>query len=209
MLNNENELLIKKINSKKDYSSKEKTIELLKCKSNPFYFIYNYVYIPEHATGAPFKITNENLHPKMKRVIKSLYHYNKAILMASRQLGKSSIAACLIAWACIFYPGIQSVILNMKKKAGLQNLATIKFIIKNCPAWMVTNQPFKSKSDIVTYITLFNDSHVDVLFPSTIHDSSTVARSLTVPILYIDEGAFIKDMLKIYGLMPVPLFCKK
>lgn len=28
---------------------------------------------------------------------------------------------------------------------------------------------------------------------------STLARSLTSPILYIDEGAFIKDMVEIYG----------
>jgi len=121
----------------------------------------------------------------------------------------SSIAACMIAWAMVFYPGIQVTILNMKKKAGLQNLATVKFIINNLPKWMVTNKPVKSKSEIVTYLDLYNDSHLDVFFPSTVHDSSTIARSLTVPILYIDEVAFIKDMLKVYGLKLVPLFCKK
>lgn len=196
---------IKKNNS----SAKQKAIEWINCKNNPFYFIYNYVYIPEHATGGSVKLTSENLNPKMKRVVRSIYRYHKSILMASRQLGKSSIAACLIAWAMVFYPGVQVSILNMKRKAGLQNLTTVKFIIKHLPVWMITKKPFKSKSDIITYLDLFNDSHLDVFYPSTIHDSSTVARSLTVPILYIDEAAFIRQMLSIYGLMLVPLFYKQ
>jgi len=183
----------------KQTEAERKAIEWLNCKKNPFYFIYNYVYIPEHGTGGKIKLTSENLNPKMKRVIRALYKYHKAILMASRQLGKSSIAACLIAWALVFYPGIQVTILNMKKKAGLQNLATVKFIVNNLPTWMVTNKPIKSRSEIVTYLDLYNDSHLDVFFPSTVHDSSTIARSLTVPILYIDEVGFIKDMVKIYG----------
>jgi phage terminase large subunit GpA-like protein len=119
--------------------------------------------------------------------------------MASRQLGKSTIAACMIAWAIVFYPNNKAVILNMKQNAARNNLATIKFIINNLPSWMVTRSPFKSKSDIKTYFELFNGSRVDTFYPSTIHSSSTLARSLTVPILYIDESAFIRDMSEIYG----------
>jgi len=198
MLNVDKEQIISGL-SKQKLNSQQKAIEWLRCKSNPFYFIYNYVYILEHATGASVKLTSENLQPKMKRTIRSLYRYQNTILMASRQLGKSSIAACMISWACVCYPGIRAVILNMKRNAGLQNLRSVKFIIENLPSWMVTNKPLKSKSDIVTYLTLFNDSHLDVFYPSTYHDSSTVARSLTVPILYIDEAAYIRDMFSIYG----------
>lgn len=111
----------------------------------------------------------------------------------------STIAACLIAWVTVFYSGTKAVILNMKQNAGLNNLAMIKFIISNLPSWMVGKKPFKSKSDIKTYFDLFNGSHVDVLYPSTVHDPNTLARSLTVPILYIDESAFISHMKKIYG----------
>src|SRR6056297_2353024 len=199
MLNQSNEKIIQKINKKTKDSSKEKALEWFRCKQNPFYFIYNYVHIPEHGTGGSFKLTADNLHPKMKRTVKSLYNYNKAVLMASRQLGKSSIAACMIAWAAVFYPGIQAIILNMRKNAGQNNLKTIKFIVQNLPSWMVTKNPFKSKSDIVTYVTLFNKSHIDVFYPSTTHSADTLARSLTSPILYIDEAAFIRDMTTIFG----------
>ena len=199
MLNQSNEKIIQKINKKTKDSSKEKALEWFRCKQNPFYFIYNYVHIPEHGTGGSFKLTADNLHPKMKRTVKSLYNYNKAVLMASRQLGKSSIAACMIAWAAVFYPGIQAIILNMRKNAGQNNLKTIKFIVQNLPSWMVTKNPFTSKSDIVTYVTLFNKSHISVFYPSTTHSADTLARSLTSPILYIDEAAFIRDMTTIFG----------
>lgn len=59
--------------------------ELLLCRQNPFYFIYNYVKLPILADGLP--LTEELLHPKMKRVVKILYRYNRCVLMASRQRG--------------------------------------------------------------------------------------------------------------------------
>ena len=192
-------------NIDKQLTTEQKAIEWLRCKQNPLYFIFNYCYLPETGTGGFFKVTPMNLHPKMKMVVRSIFRFHKTILMASRQLGKSSIAALLISWAATFYPGIKAIVLNMKKNAGLNNLATIKFIIKSLPPWMTGGTPFKSKSDIVTYLTLFNDSRIDVFYPSTTHTSNTLARSLTSPILYIDESAFIRDMADIYGLHASPI----
>ena len=192
------ELVCKPI-SKKDIDINKRALEIKKCKDNPLYFIYNYVYIPEIATSMPFKLTTNNLHSKMKRVIRSIYRYNKVNLMASRQLGKSSVGAALMAWALVFHPGAKAIILNMKRLAGLQNLSTIKFIIQHLPTWMVSNKPFISKSEIVTYFKLFNGSRADVFFPSTIHSPSTLARSLSSSLLMIDEAAYIRAMRDIYG----------
>jgi hypothetical protein len=109
----------------------------------------------------------------------------------------STIAAIMIEWAMLFFMRIPCVILNMKKNAALKNLDRIKFIHDNLPNWMKI--PTDSKSDIKTYFTLKNQSRVDVYYPSTVHDPSTLARSLTIPILYIDEAAFITHMSKIFG----------
>ncbi len=154
--------------------------EIVKCRNNPLFFILNYCYIPE--TGGSLKYSSNIMHLKLRRTVRALFKYNLCVLMASRQTGKSTIAACLISWALVFYPKIRAVIVNMKQSAGLHNLAMIRFIIEKLPAWMVTEDPFKSKSNIKTYLDLFNDSHVEVLYPSTIHDSSTIARSLSIPI---------------------------
>lgn len=171
--------------------------EIWKCRTNPLYFIHNYCYLDEGGGQVLYK--KELMHNKMRRVVRSIYRFKKCILMASRQLGKSTIAACLVAWAMVFFPRNKAVILNMKQNAGKKNLSMIKFIIKNLPTWMVTDKPFKNKSDAVTYCELFNDSRIDVFYPATTHDPSTLARSLTVAVLYIDESAFIKYMEEIYG----------
>lgn len=178
-------------------SPTQQSLELLKCKQNPIYFILKYVYIPE--IGGEQKYNREMFHKKLKRVIRLILKYQKVAFMASRQHGKSTIMACLLAWALIFYPGIRAVILNMKKNAGLENLSKIKFIINNLPSWMVSKKPFKSKSDIKTYFELHNGSKCEVFYPSTIHSADTLARSLTSSILYIDEAAFIRNMADIFG----------
>lgn len=186
-------------NCNKQLSTKEKTVDWLRCKQNILYWIYNYAFLPESGTGGTFKITPDNLNKKMKMVIRAIHRYHKVVLTASRQLGKSSVAALLIAHSLIFFPKIKVIVLNMKKTAALNNLLTIKHIIQTLPSWMVTGNPFKSKSDIKSYLILFNDSRVDVFYPSTVHTASTLARSLTSPILYIDEAAFITHMDDIFA----------
>jgi len=103
----------------------------------------------------------------------------------------------MLEWSLIFYPRIECVILNFQKDAALKNLDRIKFIHNHLPDWMQI--PPTSKSDIKTYFTLKNGSKVQSFYPTTTHDPSTMARSLTIPILYIDEAAFIPHMDKIYS----------
>jgi hypothetical protein len=68
-------------------TSDRHALEVLKCRENPFYFIYNYVYVS--GIGSIYKITEDNFNEKLKRTIRSLMIHHKAILMASRQLGKA------------------------------------------------------------------------------------------------------------------------
>ncbi len=124
----------------------------------------------------------------------------RKMFLAGKQMiptHNSTIAAIMLDWAMVFFPKIECVILNMKKNAALKNLARIRFIHENLPDWM--RVPASSKSDIKTYFTLKNGSKVEVYYPSTTHDPSTLARSLTIPILYVDEAAFIAYMSEIYG----------
>jgi hypothetical protein len=172
--------------------------EWLNCRKNPLYFIQNYVYIPE--TGGMLKYDKNVLHPKLRRVIRITHKYHRCVLMASRQLGKSTVSACLLAWAAIFNPGLQSVILNFKKDAAIENLDRIKFIINNLPDWLRWTCERKDKSDRLSYLVLRNGSKIKVMYPATTQHPTTIARSLTIPCLYIDESAFIRNMREIYGL---------
>ena len=45
---------------------------------------------------------------------------------------------------------------------------------------------------------LFNESTVSVCYPSTIKSPDQLARSLTIPCLYVDEAAFIRHIDRIW-----------
>ena len=164
--------------------------EYLKCRSNPLYFIYNYVYIPE--IGGSMLMAPNRVHQKVRRVVRSLVRYNKVMFMATRQLGKSTISAAMLEWAINFFPGIPAIILNMRQIAALENLNKIKFIHSNLPDWL--RSPLKGKSERKTYLELINNSVVRTFYPSSTAGPDQIARSLTAPILYIDEVAFIRHI---------------
>ena len=176
-------------------TSKERALEFFKCRQNPFYFIYNYVYLEE--IGGKLKYSSDKMHYKMKRVIKSVYNFKFAILMASRQLGKSSLAACLLEWANNFYPNNKAMILNMSKDASLENLLKIKFIHSNLPTWLRVSLNYDGKRK--TYIEYSHNSIIKTFYPSSAIDPNTLGRSLTVPCLYIDEAAFIRHFDEAYA----------
>lgn len=92
--------------------------EFLRCRNNIFYFVHNYCHIGE--VGNPRLYTPDIMNRKYRRAIKSLHKYKKVIMMASRQLGKSSLAACLIAHAVTFFPGIKVVLFNMDYIISIQ-----------------------------------------------------------------------------------------
>jgi ArsR family metal-binding transcriptional regulator len=109
----------------------------------------------------------------------------------------STIASGILSWAANFFPSNRIVIFNFKKDAAQENLRKIRFINDNLPAWMKV--PRSSRSDIKTYLELQNGSRIDTFYPSTTTSPDTLSRSLSVPILYVDEAAFIPHMSEIYG----------
>lgn len=169
-------------------------LEYLKCRNNPLYFIYNYAYIPE--VGSSLLLSKEHVHNKLRRVVRSVYRYHKVIFMASRQLGKSTIASCLLIWAANFFPGIPIIILNMRQVAALENLSKIKFIHSMLPTWM--KSPIKGRAEKKTYLELDNNSLIRTFYPASNTGPDQIARSLTSPILYIDEVAFIRHIDIVY-----------
>lgn len=164
--------------------------EYLKCRSNPLYFLYNYVYIPE--IGGSMLMSADRVHPNVRRVVRSLVRYNKVMFMATRQLGKSTISAAMLEWAINFFPGIPAIILNMRQVAALENLDKIKFIHSHLPEWL--RSPLKGRAEKKTYIELENNSIVRTFYPASNSGPNQIARSLTAPILYIDEVAFIRHI---------------
>lgn len=186
------------INNNWEEVTAARALEWVRCRENPLYFILNYVYLPEiGGSQRSLKYSEELLHPKFRRVVRCLYRYHNVILMASRQLGKSTIAACMIAWAMNFFPNNRVAVMNMQKRYAQENLNRIKFILSALPKWMRIKPT--SRSEIKEYLTLANGSRCDTYYPSASTPPENIARSLTIPIIYIDEAAFIRHIDTIYA----------
>jgi hypothetical protein len=109
----------------------------------------------------------------------------------------STISAALLEWACNFYPYTPATILNANKSFALENLEKVKFIHNNLPSALRT--PLKYKGERKTTMEYKTNSIIRVFYPSPSTNAKTLARSLTSPILYVDECAFIPHMKDAYS----------
>jgi len=180
--------------------SNNNAIEYLKCRKSVFYFIYNYVKLSQ--VGGALQMNPSLMHPKMIETVKSTLVYHRCMLMATRQLGKSSVAAMMLEWVANFFPGTQIVIINMNKSAAQENLNKVKFIHRHLPSFLKTGM--KDNGNYKTYLEYENGSVIKTFFYSTTSSPDVMARSLTAPVLYMDEVGFINGIADAYGsAMPV------
>lgn len=176
-------------------TKQEQAIEFWRCRKNPFYFIFNYVKIPE--TGGVIKYEPDLMNGKFRQTVRALVKYHRCILMATRQLGKSTLVAALLEHALNFFPRNSVNIINANKPYAYANLQIVKFIHENLPSFL--RVPLKFHGDRKTFLEYSNGSIVRTFYPSASTTASALARSLTSPILYIDEAAHIRHIQEAYG----------
>ena len=176
-------------------TKQEQAIEFWKCRKNPFYFIFNYVKIPE--TGGIIKYEPDLMNGKFRQTVRSLVSFHRCILMATRQLGKSTLIAAMLEHALNFFPRNSANIINANKPYAYANLQIVKFIHENLPKFL--RVPLKFHGDRKTFLEYSNGSIVRTFYPSASTTASALARSLTSPILYIDEAAHIRHISEAYG----------
>jgi len=177
--------------SKEDFIAEE----IFKCRSNILYFIDNYVKIPESGGYMDYKL--DSVNKKLKRYIRSTIKYRRTIMMASRQLGKSTCSGIVLLWATMFFPGNRAVILNMKKQSAIENLKIVKFVHENLPEWLKV--PLRYKGERKTFIEFVNGSSIYTFYVSSATPPEQIARGMTVPIIVVDECAFISKIDEAFG----------
>jgi hypothetical protein len=168
-------------------------LEYYKCKVSPLYFIENYCSFPVVGGSIPVKESKTWYKtPRYRELVISLQEYDSAILLASRQLGKTTIVSFYVLWSLIFYPGIKAVLITLDMTRAKDFIKRIKDVMEGLPSWMRIK--YKSKSDVLTYLELVNGSKLQTFYPSGSNDPDKLGRGLTVPILVMDEAAFLKDL---------------
>jgi len=158
--------------------TKEQVEEILKCKNDIIYFAENYYHIITLDKG----LQKIKLYDFQKDLLKTIQNENRIIVLASRQVGKTTTYAIFCLWYILFYPEKSIAITANKERTAIEILDRIKTAYQELPWWL--------QQGIVNWgrreLRLENESKI-----IAVSTSSTAIRGFSMNVLIIDEMAFI------------------
>lgn len=158
----------------------EQAIEWVKCANDPKYFIENYCWIINIDKGlVPFK-----MYDAFDEYINSIHNNRWTILMASRQLGKTTTSAAYILWYVLFNKEVTVAILSNKAPTSREILSRFQLMYEYLPFWLQQG------------VVVWNKGSIQLENKSKVFTGSTTKsgiRSSSVNLLYIDEMAIIPN----------------
>lgn len=161
--------------------TKEQINELAKCKEDIFYFAENYYFIMNLDKGRKEKIV---LHPCQKKAVKKIVKERFTCLLASRQVGKSTMMALVALWYALFNKDYSVLLLANKESTAMEIFGRIRMSFEMLPAWLKSAAPEYAKQSM----KLENGSKISI--STTTSDS---ARGMSINMLLIDEFAFVEN----------------
>jgi len=155
--------------------------EFVKCKQDPVYFIKKYCFIQHPTRGRiPF-----HLYLFQEKVLHLFRDHQNLIVLKSRQLGISTLAAGYSLWLMLFHQD-KNILALATTQGTARNLVTkVQFMYENLPKWL----QIKSVEDNKLSLRLVNGSRIKAA-----SSNSDAARSEAVSLLLIDEAAFIDNI---------------
>jgi len=158
----------------------EQVQEIIKCTTDPIYFIETYCQIVSLDRGLiPFK-----LYECQKEKVNIIHNNRRVILMEGRQQGKTTTSAAYILWYTLFQENKTVAILANKATAAREVLSRYQLMFEHLPVWLQQGVTTWNKGDI----ELENGSKV-----FTAATSTSGIRGKSVNMLYVDETAIIPN----------------
>lgn len=153
--------------------------EIKKCREDIVHFAESHFYIVEADRGKQ-KIS---LYKAQKRVLKSLADNRFVSVLASRQVGKTTVTTIYALWNTCFFDDKRVIIVANKENTAITIFKKIRLAYEMLPNYLKPGVKEYGK----TGVTFANGSSIGI---ST--TTSTAARGDTANILCIDEAAFIE-----------------
>ena len=172
--------------------SKDKQVsEIVKCGKNSSYFINTYVKI-QHPTRGLVKF---NTYKFQDECLTKFNDHRFNVILKSRQLGISTVAASYALWLALFYKDKAILIIATKLAVAQNFIKKVKIALQNLPGWLVMPS---LKSDTKQMIEFSNGSSI-----KAIPTSEDAGRSEALTLLIVDEAAFISNFDDLWtGLYP-------
>jgi len=160
--------------------------EFLICAKNPTYFINKYVWIQHpQKTRSLF-----NTYDFQDKVLKLWEKYDYTIILKSRQIGITTLAAGYALWLTSFHEDKNVLCIATNQDKARNILKKVQFAYENLPNWLKV----KIVEDNKLSLRLGNGSQVKATSAA-----SDAGRSESVSLLIVDEAAFIEGVEKIWA----------
>ncbi len=166
--------------------TQEMVSEIEKCKSDILHFAENYFYILIPGKGKE-KI---KLYAAQRRIHKKMRKDPYFILLASRQVGKSTLMTIYLLWTALFYNDNKILLVANKEATAIEIFTRIRMAYEMMPNWIKSPIDESLGGYGKTSMGLENGSRISI---ST--TTGTAARGQSCNILVIDEAAFIEEHL--------------
>ena len=162
--------------------------EYVKCAASPAYFMKKYCYIQHPKRGR----IQFNLYPFQEKVLTLFQENPYSIVLKSRQLGISTLAAGYSLWLMMFHQDKNILCIATKQDTAKNMVTKVKFMYESLPSWL----KFPNKPDEANKLTLRLPNGSQIKATSA---SSDAGRSEAVSLLIIDEAAFIHSIGEIWA----------
>ncbi len=160
--------------------------EYIKCLGNPAHFMKKYCNIQHPTRGRVIF----NLYPFQDKVLNLWQDNPYSIVLKSRQLGLSTLAAGYALWLMLFQKDKNVLCIATKQETAKNMVTKVKFMFENLPSWLKIGYEEKNK------LTLRLNNGSQIKATSAASDSG---RSEAVSLLIIDEAAFIDGINEIWA----------
>ncbi len=155
--------------------------EIIRCKTDPIYFIKTYLKILHPMKG----IIPLDLFDFQEDCIIKFVKNRFVIVLKSRQIGLSTISSAYATWLAIFHNSKYILILANKGKVATNLTSMCRTYVKNLPEWL---RP-KILIDNRQSLEFANNSKIEAT-----NTTPDAARSSALSLLIVDEAAQIKGI---------------
>jgi len=155
--------------------------EYIRCSQDPSHFMKKYCHIQHPQRGRVIF----NLYPFQDKVLHLWRDNPYSIVLKSRQLGISTLAAGYSLWLMLFHKDKNVLCIATKQETAKNMVTKVKFMFDNLPSWLKITAEENNKLTL----RLSNGSQIKATSAS-----SDAGRSEAVSILIVDEAAFIEQI---------------
>lgn len=148
--------------------------EYTKCMLDPVHFMKKYCKIQHPKKGKiPF-----HLYPFQEQVLRELHEHDYTIILKSRQIGLSTLAAGEALHMITFFPDKNILAIATKQEVAKNLVLKVKVMWENLPSWLKRHAPENNKLSL----RLDNGSQI-----KAVSSTGDAGRSEALSLLIVDE----------------------